>query len=152
MKKTAKNPWKGILLLFITALFVLSLIWALSLLPRLHTQTERPVVAEIYQDGELLYSIDLSRITESYTLELTGEKGLTNSIAVEPGRIGMREANCPDKLCVKQGFYSAPSLPITCLPGQVVIQLHYADTAHAIGDSAIPSNSADIITPDIITY
>lgn len=140
-----KNPWKGILLLFIIALFILSLIWALSMLSRPHNETDQSIIADIYQDGELLYSIRLSQITEGSTLKICGANGATNIIGLEPGRIGMLEATCPDKLCVKQGFYSSPTLPITCLPNKVVIQLRREDVGVFLPQQ-------DTITPDIITY
>lgn len=150
MKKLVKNPWAGILLLFIIALFVASLLWSIRLVSPFGSQSPAPVIAEIYQKGELLYRIDLSQVTESYTLRLSTESGATNSILVEPGCIGMLEADCPDKLCVKQGFYSSPSLPITCLPNGVVIQLRQS-TDRASNITIHPEQEHNI-TPDIITY
>ncbi|MBQ7926547.1 MAG: NusG domain II-containing protein [Lachnospiraceae bacterium] len=140
-----KNPWKGILLLFIIALFLFSLIWSIFILSSLHNEPSGAVIADIYQDGELLYSIRLSQITEGSTLKICGANGATNIIGLEPGRIGMLEATCPDKLCVKQGFYSSPTLPITCLPNKVVIQLRRENVGFF-------SPQQDTITPDIITY
>ncbi|MBQ7933664.1 MAG: NusG domain II-containing protein [Lachnospiraceae bacterium] len=147
-----KNPWSGILLLLIIALFVISLIWAITLLPNMNPHADRSVMADIYLDGKKLYSIDLSSVTENTTLELTGESGITNIIAIAPGRIGMLKADCPDKLCVKQGYCSAPCLPITCLPGKVVIQLRYDTAKYNIDFPTTNDDSANIITPDIITY
>ena len=57
------------------------------------------------------------------------------------GSIGIITADCPDKLCVHQGFISDSRLPITCLPNRLVIQLR-------------PENQEkiDSITADMITY
>mgnify|MGYP004655726629 FL=1 len=79
--------------------------------------------ADIYQSGELLTSIDLSAVSQPYTFTVTGENGCTNKIEVRPDQIGILSADCPDKLCVHQGFISDSRLPITCLPNRLVIQL-----------------------------
>lgn len=93
----------------------------LILLPQSHAAG---YTADIYQSGELLTSIDLSAVSQSYTFTVTGENGCTNEIEVRPGQIGILSADCPDKLCVHQGFISDSKLPITCLPNRLVIQLH----------------------------
>ena len=50
-----------------------------------------------------------------------------------PGRIRVASANCPDQVCVRQGWISDASVPIVCLPHQVIIQVtggdSYADAA-----------------------
>lgn len=81
------------------------------------------LIAEIYQDGDLCQSIPLNEVTESYTLTFTGTNGGTNTVEVRPGSIGILSADCPDKLCVHQGFIDSSLLPITCLPNRLVIQI-----------------------------
>lgn len=98
------------------------------------------VYADIYQNGVLLQSIDLSQIAEGYTFTVTGENGCTNEIGVRPGSIGILSADCPDRLCVRQGFISDSLLPITCLPNRLVIQLRPLSEHNASE------------TPDINTY
>lgn len=98
-------------------------------------------VADIYQDGELLTSISLTEVTESYTFTVTGTSGGQNEIEVRPSSIGILSANCPDKLCVHQGFISDSKLPITCLPNRLVIQLH-----------PLEQTEPNSVTVDIITY
>lgn len=88
------------------------------------------ITAEIYQDGALLYQIDLTAVDEPYTITVTATDGGENRIAVEKNRIGMIAADCPDKLCVKQGFIHSSLLPITCLPHHLVIQI-VEDTSDA---------------------
>lgn len=75
-------------------------------------------IARIYQDGNLVEEIDLSKVKQNKEISLAG-----NIIAVESGRICMKEANCPDKLCVRQGWISNSVVPIVCLPNKVVIEL-----------------------------
>lgn len=97
-------------------------------------------VAEIYQNGQLIRSIPLNRTTESYTFDVKGDDGCVNRIEVRPGSIGIIWADCPDKLCVGQGFADSPTIPITCLPNKLVIRLISADKA--LTDT----------TPDAVTY
>ena len=84
--------------------------------------TGRPV-ARITLDGELVEEIDLTEVKEARTFTVEGESGLTNTILVEPGRIRVSEAGCPDQICVHQGFISDGTAPIVCLPNKLIIQI-----------------------------
>ena len=119
----------------------LTLLAAISLLLILLPQNRAAgYTADIYQSGKLLTSIDLSAVSQPYTFTVTGENGCTNEIEVRPDQIGIISADCPDKLCVHQGFISDSRLPITCLPNRLVIQL-------------CPTDEPDsLITVDINTY
>jgi len=83
--------------------------------------------AEIYRDDELLATIDLNQVEESYTLrfDYESEDGQShyNLVLVEKGRIGVREADCPDKVCVNMGMISDSLLPVTCLPNHLMIRI-----------------------------
>ena len=72
--------------------------------------------ALIYVDGELYTRVELSGVKESYTIAI----GDGNVALVEEGGISMHSANCPDKLCVKQGRATVLQ-PVTCLPNKVTI-------------------------------
>ncbi len=80
-------------------------------------------VANIYQNGTLIRSIDLEAVEESYTFQIEGENGAYNTVLVEPGYISITDASCPDKVCISQGKISDGVLPITCLPNGIVIQI-----------------------------
>ncbi len=80
-------------------------------------------IAQIYQGDQLLYQIDLSQVTESYTITITGDDGEENVVLVEPNQISMQSANCADALCVKQGKISDGLLPIVCLPNKIRITI-----------------------------
>ncbi len=84
-------------------------------------------IADIYQDGNLTMSISLADETETRTLLLRAGNGGKNEIEIRPGSIGVISADCPDKICVRQGFISDSRLPVTCLPNRLVIQLRPAD-------------------------
>lgn len=79
-------------------------------------------VANIYLDGECIRSIDLSQVAEAYTFTVDGSAG-TNTVRVEPGRICVSHADCPDQVCVHQGWISTGVTPIVCLPNRLVIQI-----------------------------
>ncbi len=80
-------------------------------------------VAEIWVDGTLFKRIDLSQVKEAYTLVVGDlEKG-SNTILVEPGRIRVLEADCPDLLCEKQGWLPGGAGPIVCLPHKLIIRM-----------------------------
>ena len=79
------------------------------------------VVANVYQNGLCIHSVDLSQVEESYTIRIEGKT--TNTIAVEPGRIRVQAATCPDHICVDQGWISDGLIPIVCLPNSLTIQI-----------------------------
>lgn len=81
------------------------------------------VVARITLDGKLVEEIDLSAVTQAYTFTVEGPGGFTNTIQVEHGRIRVREAGCPDQVCVNQGYISDGTVPIVCLPNRLVIEI-----------------------------
>jgi len=83
--------------------------------------TDAPT-ARILRDGVLLEEIDLSRVDEPYSLTLEDESG-RNVLSVERGRVCVSEADCPDQVCVKQGWVSSGAAPIVCLPHKLVVEL-----------------------------
>lgn len=78
-------------------------------------------VALIYSDGELLYTIDLSAVSEPYEFTVKTPRG-ENTILAEPGRISVSKADCPDLICVNSGPVPNGLLPIVCLPHRLVIE------------------------------
>ncbi len=81
-------------------------------------RSQAVLTAEIYSDGQLLHSIDLNQVGESYTIELPH-----NTVLVEHGQISMKSADCPDQVCVKQGPIKNEAYPIVCLPNKVEIRI-----------------------------
>ncbi|MCI8538651.1 MAG: NusG domain II-containing protein [Oscillospiraceae bacterium] len=79
-------------------------------------------VANVYQDGVLVWSIDLSEVREAEELTIEGPAG-GNTVQAEPGRIRVSGAGCPDQICVGQGWLSGGVTPIVCLPNRLVIRL-----------------------------
>ena len=75
----------------------------------------------IYKDGSLVEKIDLNSVTGEREITLSGDFG-DNVILVSNGRIEMKSADCPDKICVEHGELKSSSSPIVCLPNKVVIK------------------------------
>lgn len=82
--------------------------------------------ALIYQDGNLIRKIDLQEQKKPYefTVEyVSGTVSGYNTILVKQGKIGISDANCPDKTCKHMGMIYSPRFPITCLPHKLVIEI-----------------------------
>ena len=78
-------------------------------------------IVGIYQDGELVKTIDLAAVDEPYTL--TFERGgSTNTVSVARGTICVSDADCPDGICVSHGELKTAASPIVCLPNRLVIK------------------------------
>ena len=66
--------------------------------------------------GEQVTSISLDKDTK-YTIH--GVNGGTNELVIADGQVWLKEASCPDKLCVHQGKIQYAGQSIICLPNQV---------------------------------
>ena len=73
--------------------------------------------AEVWADGRLLQTIDLSRDGE-YRIET--ERGW-NVLTVSGGKLAVTAASCPDGDCVRCGPRNTDP-PIVCLPNRLSIQ------------------------------
>lgn len=112
--QTIKKPWIWV------AFVALLLLGSLLFLIFGGLDTEQSKVC-ILQNGQCLYEIDLTEVKEPYEIELRSEDGGINLIRVEPNRICISEANCPDQICVGEGWLEGNRTPIVCLPNQTVI-------------------------------
>ncbi len=66
----------------------------------------------------------------SYPLSVDGRyvlNGGSNVILIEDGCARMVDANCPDKLCVKQGTVRYTNQCITCLPNKLTVTVAGGD-------------------------
>lgn len=89
------------------------------------------LTAELYQDGSLIREISLNEVAEPYTFTIYAQNGGFNTVEVRSGSIGIVSADCPDQICVRQGFIGSSLLPVTCLPNRLVIQIREAGPAAA---------------------
>ncbi len=130
-----KNPgFRAILLsVFLILLFGASLLY-LFWVRSAHTGR---LTAYIYQNGTLLTTIDLSAVTETYSFTVDSPDGGYNTIEIKPGAIGIKEADCPDRLCVLMGYADSSLLPIVCLPHGLVIEIKEQAAAPGISPDAL---------------
>ena len=80
--------------------------------------TDAPT-ARILRDGVLLEVIDLDRVAEPYSFTLEDGSG-ANTVQVVRW---ISAADCPDQVCVKQGWISGGAVPIICLPHRLTIEI-----------------------------
>ena len=74
--------------------------------------------AMIYVDGILYGDYSLSDNISDFTIET--QYGC-NTISFRDGKIGVTEADCPDKTCVNMGFTDNSAYPIMCMPHRLEI-------------------------------
>lgn len=72
----------------------------------------------IYVDGELIKSV---KIDKNYSDEIVLDTG--NTVCIDHGYVYMKQADCQDGLCVKQGKIHKNNQAIICLPHKLVIRL-----------------------------
>ena len=102
----------------------------------LFTSQKSAGVVEIQIDGKVVETLDLQK-ERAFKIN-----GGTNTVQIENGKVKMAAANCPDQICVHQGFISTSLLPITCLPNRLVIRVRE--------EVSVPDDTAPV--PDGVTY
>lgn len=82
--------------------------------------------AVIRSGNKIIKTIDLSG-GETLTFDIPSPSGGKNTVHAENGKIGVIFADCPDRLCVKQGMTGSAAFPIVCLPHKLSIEITDAD-------------------------
>ena len=82
--------------------------------------------ALVFHNGVLVESLDISLLQGSYTFTVENGAGV-NVIEAERGRVRVSESNCPDGLCIRQGWIGGGAIPIVCLPHRLVIRFEGAN-------------------------
>ncbi|MCR5357438.1 MAG: NusG domain II-containing protein [Lachnospiraceae bacterium] len=111
MKKPDKNDI--ILMAVITAAAVLIMLFLFAF-------RERGVYAYVYVDGKLFGEYPLNKDCE---IQVTGYDGGTNILVIKDNTARIKEASCPDKLCMHQGKISINGQSLICLPNRVVVEI-----------------------------
>lgn len=81
---------------------------------------------EITVDGELYgtYALD-----ENLEIPIRIDGIVTNLLVIEDGEANMKEADCPDQICVNHVPVSHTGEDIVCLPNRVVVRVVGEDDA-----------------------
>lgn len=118
-------------------IIIVILLIAASLLAiaAINHRSAKGTIAEIIQDGKCIKTIDLSQVTQPYEFTVTWENNSSNTIRVEPGKIAVVAASCPDKICMETGYISDSLKPITCLPNHLIIRIQNKKTGTLDGIS-----------------
>lgn len=79
------------------------------------------------EGGEVIVYVD-GKETVTYSLNEKGEylietKHGKNLLVINDGKADVAEADCPDKLCVKQNKINKNGETIVCLPHKVVVEV-----------------------------
>lgn len=75
---------------------------------------------EIVSNGKVIKTLNLS--TEKNNSFEVENNGKINVIEIKNGRIRVKSADCPDKVCVDSGWLESTDLPIVCLPNKLIIR------------------------------
>ena len=131
--KTEKLIKKGDILIILFFLLVAVFLFVLPLLNKTSSLT-----ADIYEDGKIVKSIDLSDPEEEGEIEINGCR-----IRVSGGKVRFLESDCRDKICVDTGELNRAGDSAICLPNRVAVIVRSG------GNDKTGMNGGDV---DAVTY
>ena len=77
---------------------------------------------EVVQDNTVIYTFDYPTMEER-TIHIVSPDGKSyNDVCLHGGTVCMKDAGCPDLVCVHTGDLKYENLPIVCLPNKLVIR------------------------------
>ncbi|WP_026490633.1 NusG domain II-containing protein [Butyrivibrio sp. XPD2002] len=126
MEEKASNK-RSVILLIIIIIFSLALSVAINML------SPKGKIAVITVNGETVKELPLSEDAEFVA---TGYEGGENKVIVKDGTCYVSYADCPDKLCVKQGKIIKEGESVICLPHRVVVTIMGADKSNELDSIA----------------
>lgn len=115
-KMSSMKKLKNDLYLVIGIIFLAFLFW---LLPKLF-QKSTPAVVKVIQNGQEKGTYSIS---EEQTLSIRCDDGGYNLLFIRNGEASISDADCRDRLCVRQRAISKKGESIICLPHKLVIQI-----------------------------
>lgn len=102
--------------LFLASLFLIGIV----LTAGIYCFSKQGSTITITVDGQLYGTYALNESRE-IPVELEGR--VANIIVIEGGSAYMKDADCPDKLCMHQGAISRNGQTIVCLPHKLVVEV-----------------------------
>ena len=81
---------------------------------------EPPIVVEVSVDGVVVEELDLSKDGE---FVINGYNRGTNTLVIEGGEAWIKNATCPDKVCIHQGKINRSGEMIVCLPNLMIAKI-----------------------------
>ncbi|RKD33196.1 NusG domain II-containing protein [Thermohalobacter berrensis] len=111
------TKWDKLLIVFVLVASLLGLYYVKGIASNNSTKY---ILIEV--DGEQYKKISFGNNMIGETIEVKTEYGY-NKLEIGDGRVRIIEADCPDKLDVKQGWISNPGQVIVCLPNRLVVEI-----------------------------
>ena len=113
-------------------IIVIILLIVLSFIPELifvvlNRNHSNVTYAEITLEGKFYKKIPLSTHSGQDEIEIKTKNGY-NLIKILNQSIGIIDADCKDKICVKAGFISKPGQNTICLPHKLMIEVKSDDS------------------------
>lgn len=108
--------YKNDILLVLALLLLAGAVWG-----ALHLLKKQGGEAVISVDGQIVERLPLDSDT---SVTMNTEDGHFNTVTVENGRVRVSEADCPDRICVRQGWIQYAGESIVCLPHKLVVTVH----------------------------
>lgn len=84
-------------------------------------------IAVVTINGDVYKEIPLSEHTGTDEIPIVTADGGHNLIVVRNQEIGITEADCPDKICIQEGFIARPGESVICLPHKLMIEVKAAN-------------------------
>ncbi len=99
-------------------IILLALIVIIGFVFMKYQQQKNAFTVEVSVDGTTISSYGLDDEVDTW---IEGYQGGQNHLVIHDGFAKIDEADCPDKLCVKQGEISKSGETVVCLPHRVVV-------------------------------
>lgn len=106
----------------------------LSMILYIKNEDSDILTVEVSVDGQVIDTYPLGT-DEKYNTQCQLDIG--NYLVIEGGYVYLKDADCPDKLCVKQGRISKAGESIICLPHHLVIRI--------VGESSNETEGLDVM-------
>ncbi len=78
-------------------------------------------IAVVTRNGSKVAELDLSTVQAPQYITL--DDGIEVTIVAEKGSIRFKEADCPDKICVKTGTLTQPGEQAICMPSRTIVRI-----------------------------
>ena len=75
---------------------------------------------EVYSGNALFGSYDLN---DEKTISVEGTNGIVNMIEIQNGRVRIRDATCPNRICVDCGWIDKSGESICCAPAGLLVKI-----------------------------
>ena len=95
-------------------LFLLIIILGIASVAFFRSSSGEGDVVVIRSDGQIYAEVPLSKDDEIIVKN-------KNMVTIKDKKVFISQADCPDKLCQKQGEISAPGSTIVCLPNRLSV-------------------------------